>query len=85
MQLNVNKYEVPGHIVVFPVKNFGGNYTVKTKYGSIQVDMRSRFFASNLQAIYVLPDDVKEVALLDHVGYEVGTFKTAVVNGRNCI
>ena len=85
VQLKVNKYEVPGHIVVFPVKNFGGNYTVKTKYGSIQVDMRSRFFASNLQAIYVLPDDVKEVSLLDHVGHEVGTFKTAVVNGRNCI
>ena len=85
IQLKVNKCEVPGHMVVFPVKNFGGNYTVKTKYGSIQVDMRSRFFSSNLQALYVLPEDVKSVELMDHVGVSIGQFNTVMVNGKNCI
>ena len=85
VQLKVNKYELKDHMIVFPVKNFGGNYTVKTKYGQIQIDLRSRFFTQNLQALYVLPDDVKEVELLDHVGVYMGTFKTVVVNGKNCI
>ena len=85
VRLNGNRYEIQDHVIVFPVKDFGGSYTIKTKYGSIQVDLRSRFFMSNLQTLYVLPEDVTEVELLDHIGKPVGKFKTVVINKKNCI
>lgn len=83
--LKDNKYEVTGHTTLFPVKEAGGVYSLRTKYGQIKIDLKSKCLFSNVQALYVLPNDVKAVELFDHVGFSMGTFDTQTINGVTCV